>query len=461
MKLKKIILPVGMLIMLIGILIVIQNINREESPVQPETAETEEEDNRIYLFNNREKTFSAITVEGRETLSFVKSEEAWQMIGAEYPVYQGLMKNLEFNFQYLTAEEVIAENPQDISIYGLTAPLVTATATGKDGSVQILKIGQRSATGSYYVMIQDGENRDSNVYTISSPRATHFLKEKSGYRVKELPGVELERLAYFYLKNRHGVVEFRTKTAEEASKDATSVPSQYLLTKPYRVRNANDTDILQFMDYIEQPFRVMDFVEDRPEDLSAYGLDQPVMELRMSDGRGLVFLKFGTIEGDRVYAMLEGQNSVFTMDIAVYNLFAAKKPLDFADRFMLIADISRVRDIHAAGGNISPVTAQIQRTTVSDPVYKLQGQVVDREAVTTLFKEIIYIVADGNIESPLRLSGEPDLSLSFNLENGSTIGVQYKRYDDDFYLAYLGGFGEFLIDERQIRGLTEYLATLK
>ena len=91
--------------------------------------------------------------------------------------------------------------------------------------------------------------------------------------------------------------------------------------------NLNETSFYPMLEAIADT-TIVEFVEDKPADLSVYGLDKPTYELVFStEVTGEVKLQMGREDRNRsaIFAKLEGNDEVFTIDINPFTFL--DKPL--------------------------------------------------------------------------------------------------------------------------------------
>lgn len=73
-------------------------------------------------------------------------------------------------------------------------------------------------------------------------------------------------------------------------------------------------------------------VIDDPEDLSAYGLDEPALQASVTGGDGQTAeLLLGDVSGSYCYAKLEGSDTVYTVDTALFEALEDLELLDLVD----------------------------------------------------------------------------------------------------------------------------------
>jgi hypothetical protein len=195
---KKLIIPIIALVILAAAYIIIDNLPEKED-------ETEATEERVEIFNFKKDDLAEIKIEGRDEILWfryvtiqVEEEETtpdgtvekktvdrnvWQAVEPEgMKPNTSTIDNIAWNANTLKAQKVIEESPSDLSIYGLDNP-VKLTFIMKDGTQNIIDVGNKIPTGGSYYVRKEG---DPTVYTIGSYEAEKFLQTKFDLMVKEL-----------------------------------------------------------------------------------------------------------------------------------------------------------------------------------------------------------------------------------------------------------------------------------
>jgi hypothetical protein len=187
---KKLIIPIIALVILAAAYIIIDNLPEKED-------ETEATEERVEIFNFKKDDLAEIKIEGRDEILWfryvtiqVEEEETtpdgtvekktvdrnvWQAVEPEgMKPNTSTIDNIAWNANTLKAQKVIEESPSDLSIYGLDNP-VKLTFIMKDGTQNIIDVGNKIPTGGSYYVRKEG---DPTVYTIGSYEAENLIRDK-------------------------------------------------------------------------------------------------------------------------------------------------------------------------------------------------------------------------------------------------------------------------------------------
>ena len=180
-NIRLIIICCAAAVLLAGVLIFLL-VTAPENEEEEEAAADNEITSRL-MYDKNPFDISEITIEneyGAYTVTRIGEGDsaAWEVEGiSELPINNSDLTKIVENSATLTAQKVVAENPEDISIYGLDAPSAKITSVYSDsaGTVNTLILGN---------LVPDGINRyfmlegDQNVYTVSNSFVRCFLNDK-------------------------------------------------------------------------------------------------------------------------------------------------------------------------------------------------------------------------------------------------------------------------------------------
>jgi hypothetical protein len=477
------------LVLLVGAYIFLSSRPQKETPVpeQKPTIDISKVDGdkivKVTLNNSKEKELvfekDTITVEKTaeekaadkdKNAKDTKTETVWKNT-SYIPVKldQTKIKDLTRTFSTLTAEVMVEENPKDLSIYGLDKPAATGTAVLDDGTKIVLHLGNKTAEGSTYYLMKEG---DPKVYTVLSQHGERLGSLLSNFRDKTLPQIDVTKLTYMDISG-----EGRQELEMKLNSDLSSTEAQYglglfQLTKPYKRPRSIDSDKLDPKMEGVANLIIKDFVDDQPADLGKYGLDKPKLRFVLKDGQNTMDLSFGnTLDDGTIYFKTADSDSVYTMDQTLM-AFMDIKPMDISDKFAMIVNIEDV-DKAIVEGNGESHTLTITRKTEKakeegkeDKVvstYFLDGQEKKEKVFKEFYQSLIGIVVDEQKNQTAQ--GQPDLKITYFLNKGSKreLSVEFIPYDNDFYSVVQNGDreSEFLTSRNRLDWVFSDLQNLK
>lgn len=155
-----------------GVLVVLQITAPEKEPEEDNlasTSDTSDKTSRLLYDKNPSDILSLkVTNENGGYTIERYADDFWTVPDISgLPVSTGDINSAVEALATVTAEETVSEAPEDLSIYGLDKPQITAEAVfdGSSAVTRTLSIGDETPKGGYYYFTIDG---DSTVYTIKA-----------------------------------------------------------------------------------------------------------------------------------------------------------------------------------------------------------------------------------------------------------------------------------------------------
>ncbi len=264
----------------------------------------------------------------RENIVCQKTETEWNLLeprGAKGE--KGAIEKIISDLDDLKVDRFIAEEAEDVSIYGLSQPQIEATVTLDDGVEKSLLIGKEE-DGSVYVK----RALDKAVYSVNAEIIGKLKVEPSDLRDRTVVAFDRNLVEKLELKlaGRSVVME---KKQEESKTGFTKAEEFWEITKPDVVKADKSTvdEILKKLDEL----KVDEFASDDPKDLGIYGLIQPqiqaVISVRESEPKTLLV---GKKTGESVYVKTASEKSVYLVDAGIVDDLS-KGMLDLRDKEVL------------------------------------------------------------------------------------------------------------------------------
>ncbi|OHB37609.1 MAG: hypothetical protein A3C38_00555 [Planctomycetes bacterium RIFCSPHIGHO2_02_FULL_50_42] len=216
--------------------------------------------------------------------------------------------------------DFITDEPKDLSTFGLDNPQITAVAYQKGVSQGVLL----------------GHTRDNKVYAKRREGpAVFFLKDTTAGLFKKNPN-ELRAKKLAREVDSLYVTKCAIKTKDQEIEIEKTVQYDYMIKKPVEVLADRDA-FKSFLDAIKD-MEIQNFVDDKPADLSAYGLKEPAAEITIAvKDKEPVRLQVGSKDkrGALCYVKRAGEEPVFSVKADNFYEPATRGYLTFRDRLML------------------------------------------------------------------------------------------------------------------------------
>lgn len=212
------------------------------------------------------------------------------------------------------------EELNDLEQFGLKEPEYTITVKLKDNTSLKLFVGKKAPLGySAYVM----KENDDSVYLVSASILNELGKKVVDYRNRKIMDFLTSDVSRLIVTRKNEEIVFEKDTEEK-----------WMIKKPLNVRASKD-EIEKFLSQI-RGIKVEEFVDDNPSNLSAYGLDNPKITIkveRKEKGPLTLYLgnRFKKGKDELVYVKREDRKNVYAIKAEVYDT-ALKRAVDFREK---------------------------------------------------------------------------------------------------------------------------------
>ncbi|MCF6149365.1 MAG: DUF4340 domain-containing protein [Candidatus Kuenenia sp.] len=238
------------------------------------------------------------------------------------------LKNLEIN-----REDFLPEGENDLSKFGLDDPSYTVTVTER-GHTQSVIFG--------YLL-------DDKVYAKRVDEQSIFLlKDIILAEIKKKPNDLRDRaLVRFDSYGSYGVNKLEFKTRSDLISIEKSLDLDWVIRKPIDIYADQDTT-KNFIEKIKT-LEIVDFVTDKPDDLSIYGLENPVFEVSVTKEENKELAKFYVgkklSDGNKCYVKRVGEEPVYTVPTVEFYDKLENALIAFRDRLVCDFDKNLVKKI--------------------------------------------------------------------------------------------------------------------
>ncbi|MDR1674111.1 MAG: DUF4340 domain-containing protein [Oscillospiraceae bacterium] len=360
---------------------------------------------------------------------FQNTDSGWTVGNSDFLFNSSYVNITVTNMAALTSEYVVAEQPDNLDVYGLSNPKLISCTDGNE--VYTLEIGQANATMNGFYVKKHGEPA---VYSISLQTGTLFDHTK-----KTLMDI------YMFGEFSNDVKKIKLERGGKPVYDLNKTDNWSMETplKTDRLNTANITNTVIGIINLN----IIEFVADKlpTSEYSKYGLDKPsyILELAAASGRSekLIFGK-ETSDG-QIYALYDSRENLVTLP---------KNQMGFLDeevtKYLLtnvhsenIYGVSSV-DISLDGEKIKLET-NVDEKKYADSKFYYNSKDVSGGDLQELFLNLYKAL--NNVEfSELDLNGvsqveEPFIEIVYNLKNGDKTVVSYARKGDELYYALVNG----------------------
>ncbi len=444
---KKLIIPLVLLVLLVGVYFVVTNLPEGEEEIPDNTPkeviqifEFDKNDLTEIIMENKKETlhfrYETIQVEkettnadGTVTTEMVDRNVWLPVEPADMNVRSSSVDSIAWNANTLKAQKLIEENPSDLAVYGLDNPVVI-TFKMKDNTQYILQVGNKTPTGGAYYAKKEGE---STVYTIGDYEAKKFVQTKLELLETDIYDKEYTALDVAAMKfSRNGKLLFDATSEEEGTKWVLSYPivAEARYENMYLIAEAIST------------ISVSEYVDENTTDLTKYGLETPPYIFEYSiDGQDYK-ISFGKKQPDNkaFYAMLNDENLIFTVNASGFT-FLDKPIEEIVNPFVHLQNINEVSEMRITmDGRIDISKINVDTEDEDKSTYEFNGALMTSEKddkYVRLFKKY-YQGAIGLTVDKMNLDVNPVLEdpvvhIEYTLKTGEKIEVDLVSEPEGVY----------------------------
>ena len=429
------------------------------APEEEEESTPEEKVTSRLMYDRNPADISEITIENeygsyKVTRVGEGDSAAWSIEGiSELPINSSDFTSIIENAAALTAQQTVAENPEDISIYGLDVPSAKVTSVYSDsaGTVNTLILGN---------LVPDGINRyfmlegDPKVYTVKNSSVRYFLDDKYDlvnkvvYTVRTASGendtTDYTRINKMTIKRADldydVVIEYDVRIEDDSIMTGNS--SNYVMTEP-AFRDLNPQTSSEITGGIfGLTASKLGIVHPDETDMEITGINSPSAEVAVEiNGGDTLNFRIGNEsfdnDGEKLgrYVYAEG------IDI-IYIFEESSLPwLNFVPIQLVTSMLTSnyVYDLEALDITTEDkeLNFTMTGTSASDFAVKLNGTDVDSEAFKTLYQFILRAPSD---DFWFEDNGEePVLTISIRTYNGNEDIIEFIPSESRRSLVRLNG----------------------
>ncbi len=402
-NIRLIIICLVAVIILVAALVILTTTGVLKGNEETPTTDTADEITTSLLYSNKLDDLKVLTIEN-EHGSYkvervdVNGEYLWTIMEiANLPLSSTVITSLVENAISVTAQQTVAENPEDISIYGLDKPLATVTAefTDSKNTVRKLYVGNKTPKGTAHYFMMEG---DPAVYTVNIGEMNPYLNDKwkavimtvfssAGNADTTLNKMVIDRADLDY----DMVIEYDTRLDDESNMVANS--SMYVMTSPvFRELNPETCDSIT-NGIFGLTATELCIVNPNEEDMINSGIATPsaVITVEAPGNNNMKLIignEYTSEDGIKSrYAHVEGFDIIygFSADLLPWLTI---KPLDITTTMFTSNYIYNITSVDISTAD-SKLDFEITGSSADDFAVTLDGQPNDADAFKNLYQFIL------------------------------------------------------------------------
>lgn len=274
----------------------------------------------LFRFEKQELVRAEIERPDRSLVLAEREDGSWVVEGPGWTASRSMVNRVKHQIHDLNARATVIEDPEAPELYGLGQNAIEVDLTMRDGEqIRFLAGDPNPSNVSYYIQPLPGDR----IYTVKKSALDYYSMEPHQFRERRFASFDsndADRIEADLPGGRRLVLQRESAW-------------QWWLEEPFRAR-ASREEVRRLLGRVTA-LKAREFVEDHPEDLSRYGLEEPrarilvkfasrdPLDLRVGDPadpddsgagkpRSQAYMMLG--EGDTVYLARDGLLQDFQVD---------------------------------------------------------------------------------------------------------------------------------------------------
>ncbi len=373
---------------------------------------------KVLLYEKPSADLEKLTVTNQYGSYEVTQKESGNFHIAEldsYVVDQSYIESLVKSYTSLNAKKLIAENPEDISIYGFDEPVATATLEYPDETITVVIGSAEPTTKGYYCKLE-GSN---SVYLLTSGIGGRLLSGKLSY-------VDTV-ITPSYDTNKGFTVDKLVLSGSVRDKEIVIVPTPdsdddtYSEIFGYEIISPANApfDIVNGSDYLTSFFVIAgdSVVELSPDEetLKKYGFDNPYSVAEIESSAGNFTVTVGKKDGEYCYVMNDTQDVIYRCLVSSLQWIDTQYQ-DVVSSMFLVPHIHLVSNVSIVTPD-SEYSFDISYNEDNDTIFVKHG---DKYVNTENFQSLYQVLVSCYLENYTtdRSEDEPYMTLTYTFREG-------------------------------------------
>lgn len=446
------------------------------APEKEETSSEEEETSRL-IYDKNPDDISEINITNEHGSYQIKrvgegDNIQWAIEGISgVPVSSESLGNVIEGAATLTAQQVVVEDPEDISIYGLDAPSATVNTvfTDSSGMTSTLVIGNQVPDGINRYFMLEG---DPKVYTAKNSDLMYFLNDKYDlvdrvvYKAKTAADVndttDYTRINKMTIQRKDldydVVIEYDVRLEDDSI--MTSNSTQYVMTSPaFRELNPETSS-----DVTDGIFGLtaadLGILNPTEEDAVNCGLADPEVILKAEiNGGDQLSLYVGNEcyddDGEKLgrYVYVDGINIIYIFDESSLP-WLTFEPIRIVTTMYTVNYVYELDTLDITGEN-ADMHFTVTGSSDKDFAAKMDGQDVDPDKFKTLYQFILRAPSDDFFFE--ETDSEPVLTIDIKTRDGGGDVIEFVPYQNRKCIVKLNGKSTYLCTSAYVDRLVKNL----
>jgi hypothetical protein len=387
-------------------------------PAQQKEIAQKEQAEKILPLDTEKVVELSLTNNGHSITLKRKSPHSWDLTHPlSAPGDTAEVETLFSEIENLKKTRVVEENPNDLSIYGLSAPSIKLHFKFNDNKKEALLFGDESPMGGSLYFKRES---NSSVMMAQASRS-RFEKSVYNFRDKTLLHFSTGTIKKIHIIREKNPLEFARKG--EVWKISGALGTQ-----------GDKEAIMSFLQSI-QFSKIQEFVDENPDSLELYGLDRPQVKLVLeNEGGESSTLALGNAKGDKGYfAKTNDSTNIILVGLKIFETLS-QKSVAFLDKTLVEFEEKEVLEL-----SLQSETETIQVVRKENESWEIQNPIKSAADLSTI-NSLLFDLKEAKIKEFIKISFDipevfgldaPKKSFILKLKNGKTWALQFGNHTSD------------------------------
>lgn len=405
----------------------------------------------------------AISLRSGDSWAAVQSAEGVLTLedDPDYEISASMAATVLETARNITYQEVLSEDPAEyadhLAEFGLEEPAVTMAVTYADGASWVVRLGDMLSldeNNAYYMLVEG----DDRLFALDKGSAEEMMVERALLHPVTQPTLHKARFDRITLADGQGAVLAEWALQGEIGGNAQD---RWLLTAPVQYP-ADGEEISTLQDNLTN-LRLGAYVcAATPENLTAYGFDDPRLVLTVHQAAGSI----GTTGTDGVYAVTDWPEDTFTLTIGgaksdmvdyvlvedeIYlsshftlEVFLEMEPVSTLSRYTVPVALGNLKALTVRQGSDEAVytvtrTEQVaennelvtdsEGNVVYDVTCHRNGAEVPYASFESAYNELLKVTVSGDLPTAWQAAEAPHTTYIFEAVTGESYTLELAKFD--------------------------------
>lgn len=384
-----------------------------------------------------------------ETYFIVKNGSEWLLDNDPgIKLSSSRISTMLYDCATVSAKEIIAEQVEDLSVYGLENPKRSISVMCTDGNAYEILVGNTSIDNSICYLMVAGEQ---TVYAKTASGCDSLIVPISELLDKTIYSVDSEKLKMITI-NRPDTENVRLVNVFVSENEGNKI-YEWRMEEPL-VKVANDYNINEQMIEKISYLSAVDVIPF-PNSSTDYGFAKPTAVYSVSehDSDTVYTVTVGKTTNDgKTYIKLAGSQTVYTVESDALS-FLSLNYQQLVDSLVHIENIVDIAEIKIDGlGKSYHLTIN---GSEDDATYTINGKTVEEKKFKKAYQTVIGLSLSSFTKSPVH--GASEFTVKYTKKDGSKVTVECIPFDDRNYVTKVNGEGNLIIRKKQVETMIEQL----